>query len=145
MGAILMTNESYYHGVDQAAIKQVFIDRGILNDVINVDGLVRVTRGGFRYVRATGHFVQLVTVQNISAGGIDCPVSLVLDNLSANATLIGAAGTTVEFYPQGSPYLNILAGTMPSGASVTVQLDFANPSRAAVTYSTRVLAGNGPR
>ena len=71
-------------------------------------------------------------------------VALALDGLSANATLATAAGVTGASVPGGSPVALANIGpdnVLSPGESATLVLQFNNPSRAAITYSTRVLAG----
>ena len=102
-----------------------------------------VTRGGFRYINATGRFVRTVTIKNTSASRIGGPISLVLDNLSSNATLYNKTGTTYS----GKPYVDLVLplGYLDPGSSVSLVLEFVNPLRLGITYTTRVLAGSGPR
>lgn len=106
----------------------------------DVTAQVTVTRGGFRFVRATGHYLQPVTLANNGAALAD-PLSLVLDGL-AGATLVGASGITSAAAPSGSPYVTLPPGGLAAGASVTVTLEFtAQPTG----YAVRVLAGPGAR
>jgi hypothetical protein len=87
---------------------------------------------------------QLVKVTNVSNCTLPGPISLVLDNLSANATLVSANGTTANAAPLGSPYVTLSTGNLAAGGSVTVTLTFRNqPLNAAINYKTRVLAGPG--
>ncbi len=112
--------------------------------VTDVTAQVSITRGGFRYNRTTGRFVQQVTLKNISSNPIQGPVSLVLDNLSSNAELFNRTGYTRS----GSPYINVNVGSdnvFSPGESAFVILDFKNPSNRGITYTTRVLAGPGER
>ena len=110
----------------------------------NVSNQVQVTRSGFGYNLATQRFVQTVTLKNLSASILAGPLSLVLDNLSSNATLFSPSGTTACAAPAGSPFINS-SGNLNPGASVSVTLQFMNPSRAGITYATRVLAGSAGR
>jgi CSLREA domain-containing protein len=101
---------------------------------------VRVTRSGFRYNRASGLFMQQVTLQNISSTSISGPLSLVLDSLSSNATLSNRTGETVI----GSPFIDLEVGTshvLSPQASVSIVLEFTNSTNAGITYSTRALGG----
>ena len=107
-------------------------------------GQVQVIRSGFGYNFATQRFVQTVTLKNLSASILAGPLSLVLDNLSSNATLFSPSGTTACAAPAGSPFINS-SGNLNPGASVSVTLQFMNPSRAGITYATRVLAGSAGR
>ena len=108
----------------------------------NVTGQVTVARGGYRFVRATGHYLQPVTLTNNGAALADT-ISLVLDSLSpGTVTLVGAAGKTQYATPAGSPYVNLPSGGLAHGASATVTLEFtALPTG----YTARVLAGTGVR
>jgi uncharacterized repeat protein (TIGR02543 family) len=111
----------------------------------DVSGLMFVTLGGFTLNPITGRFLQTVTLTNGSAATITGPISLVLDNLSSNATLANATGTTDALAPPaGSPYINASTNLAP-GQAITVTLQFTDPSRGAISYTTRVLAGPGSR
>jgi hypothetical protein len=112
--------------------------------VIDVSAQIAISRSGFRLNRATGRFVQTVVLTNTGAA-ISGPVSLVLDNLSANASLFNGSGVTSVFAPINSPYIDVTAGSLAAGASVSVTLEFTDPTRGAFTYTTRVLAGAGGR
>ncbi len=110
----------------------------------NVSAQIQVTRSGFGYNFATQRFVQTVTLKNMSGGTVPAPISLVLDSLSSNATLYNATGTTACATPAGSPFINWSSSLAP-GASASIVLQFTNPSKAGITYATRVLAGSGGR
>jgi hypothetical protein len=112
--------------------------------VTDVTGQIRVRRGGYRFNRGTGHFVQIITMTN-TGKALTGPVSLVLDSLSATASLFHASGVTSQALPAGSPYLDIAAGSMAAGASIVVRLEFTDPTKAPIHYTTRVLAGPGTR
>ena len=61
-------------------------------------------------------------------------------DLSANATLHNSNGVTLETAPAGSPYINLNLG-----ATVSVTLEFVDPTMQGISYSPRVLAGSGSR
>ncbi|MEI4927411.1 hypothetical protein Q8G50_33385, partial [Klebsiella pneumoniae] len=63
---------------------------------------------------------------------------------SSNASLFAASGTTTCAAPLGSPFTNVAVPLNP-GASAVVTLQFNNPTKAGITYTTRVLAGAGTR
>ena len=102
-----------------------------------------VSRGGFVLDRRTNAFVQVDTLTNTTTSPIAGPIYLALDNLSANATLPGRNGITINTAPSGSAYVQVVSpgSSLAPGASITATLSFSNPSRAAISYSTRVLAG----
>jgi hypothetical protein len=101
-----------------------------------------IVRGGYRYNSATQRFQQVVTITRTAGGSLAGPFALAVEGLSSNATLYGAAGTTTCVAP-GSPYIVLNpGGTWIAGQSVTVTLDFANPSKTGITYSPAILAGS---
>lgn len=110
----------------------------------DVGSQVQITRSGYGYNFTTGRFVQTVTLKNTSASAIAAPISLVLDNLSSNATLFNPSGTTQCAVPAGSPFVN-LPGNLGPGASGSVTLQFTNPTKMGITYAARVLAGSAGR
>jgi hypothetical protein len=96
-----------------------------------------------RYSAGQKLFLQADTLKNNGATAIAAPIYVAIDNLSANATLANANGTLACNTP-ASPYVVALStGSLAPGASIAVQLQFSDPSLAAFTYSTRVLAGAG--
>jgi len=115
---------------------------------MDVTGSISLVRSGFRFNAATGRFLQTVTVQNSRATAITGAVSLVLDNLSAGVALFNKIGNTTCAAPSGSPFVTVDAGAdgvLSPGETTTVVLEFTNPSRQSITYTTRVVAGPGNR
>jgi hypothetical protein len=110
----------------------------------NLSASVGVQRGGFVLQLSTGRYAQTVTLTNNSGATIIGPVSLVLDNLSNNAGLYNGSGRTSSLSPPASPYVNLNINMAPS-QRVSVVLQFADPTKTAISYSTRVLAGPGSR
>ena len=110
----------------------------------DVTSSLGLTYSGFTINPMTRRYVQTVTLKNNSSTMIAGPVSLVLDQLTANVTLYNPSGTTTLLPPAGSPYFNVDTILSP-GQSVSVQLQFTNPGNVAVTYQARVLAGPGSR
>jgi hypothetical protein len=100
---------------------------------------VSIKRGGFVRDRRTGQYVQNVTITNNTANTLGGSFQVVLDSLSANATLSNASGVTASYAPLGSSYITVTAGDLAPGASATVALRFTNPSNAAITYTARTL------
>lgn len=117
----------------------------LCNCVVNVGGYVTVTRGPYVLNLGTGLYYQTVTLTNTSAFTLIGPVSLVLDSLSANAGLANLTGTLNVLGPPNSPYINVTAGNLAPGQMASIQLQFTDPTRAAISYTTRVMAGPGSR
>src|SRR5262249_12365559 len=65
-----------------------------------------VSAGGFTYNSTTGQYVQTLTITNSSQLTFSSGITLLLKNLSSNATLANAKGTT-----NGSPYLDVATPT----------------------------------
>ncbi len=116
-------------------------------DAIPAPSDLSVTRGRFFVDPRTHHVFQLVFVRNSGFNPVPTPLFLALDNLSPNATLVNADGTTAVLPPLDSPYVSVRTGDgdrdfddflAPFG-SATVLLEFADPSGAPITYDTRVL------
>ena len=109
-----------------------------------VSAEMQVTRGGF-LAGPGGSVRQIVTLTNTSPLAIAGPLSLVLEGLSANASLANAAGKTVCAIPPNDPFITS-AGSLAPGANTQVLLIFSDPTRTPITYpATRVLSGPGPR
>lgn len=96
----------------------------------------------------THHAFQFVNVRNTSEGLAPAPLFLVLDNLSANATLLNSSGLTAVLAPLGSPYVLLtLDGDsngeqqfLRPGQAAVATLEFLDPSGTGITYDTRVLS-----
>lgn len=115
----------------------------------DVSASVAVTRSGDTYNFATRRFYQTLTLANPSSTAIGVPIALVLDGLNfnastlGNATLFNESGVTTCGTVTDSPYLFTPALSFASGTSIPVILQFKNPTSAAISYGTRVLAGPG--
>jgi hypothetical protein len=98
--------------------------------------------------RHTHQYTQFVRLTNNGPSAVPAPLWLALDNLSTNATLLNAESKTAVLAPLGSPDLRVVSGegdadrenVLRPHQSRTVQLEFLNPSDAAITYSPRVLS-----
>jgi hypothetical protein len=108
---------------------------------VDVSAQIAVTRSGFTYDARTGHFFQTVTIRN-SGTNMAAPLLLAFPTLSANATVVGAVPTACA-YRSGKPCVRVAATDLSPGAAVSVKLEFLNPTKAGITYTTLVLAGSG--
>lgn len=111
----------------------------------NVTSSVRVLPGTPLRNPFGGGFFQLVLVTNVSDTPIGGPVALALDGLPAGGSLTNRDGTTSCAPPSGSPLVFLRLG--PDDAlrrfeSRLALLLYSAPNRAAITYTSRVLAGS---
>ncbi len=113
----------------------------VVSPVEDISSRLSVSRGGFRYDHATQHYFQAVTIANTGLYDLQGPFSLVLDNIR-NATLVNKTGLTATV-PAGRPYLALAGSILKVGAKVTIYLEFNNPYNLGITYSSRVIAGQG--
>lgn len=137
----------YPNGPQARTIFSFKVDAAQSDASASVPANVSVTRGGFVLDRRTNLFVQQITLKNTGATPVSGSVALALDDLSSNATLANAAGTTATTSPSGSPLLSVSVGpdnVLSPDESATVTLQFTNPSRAGIIYTLRVLSGVTP-
>jgi hypothetical protein len=111
----------------------------------DVTGQFSISRTGYRYNNATGQFLQQVTLTNSGANVLG-PFALAMNGLSSNATLFNQSGTTACSVNPGSPFMVLNAGsTWTSGQSLTVSVEFVDPTKTGITYTPRLLAGSSNR
>ena len=104
---------------------------------------VQIKLGGYRLNRASQRYFQIVTLTNSDTVASLAPTVFLLRNLSGNAALANASGSTSVMQPAGTPYVEINGGSLGPGQSVTLTLEFNNPTNQAITYDARVRAGPG--
>ena len=109
----------------------------------DVSAQVTVAPGGYRLNQTSGRFAQVVTLTNRSNSTIAGTLSLVLDNLTSNASLFNKNGSTSCAAPLGNYVdMNLVpTGRLAPGASTSITLEFLNPTRQSIQYSPRILAG----
>jgi probable HAF family extracellular repeat protein len=132
---------------------------------VNVSQIVSVIPGGFHFDHATNTYTQelLIVNQVNSQTPIAAPIGLVLDHFPPGDTnpdpwvLIGAKdldtskalviGTTKATTPVNRPVVTLSLTNLPTpgvlnpGDSVTILLNFSNPTNAPITYIPVMIAG----
>lgn len=108
----------------------------------DVSASLTAKRSGFSYSPLSKRYAQTLTLTNVSGAALTGPLYVVLDTLSTNASVSNASGSTVCAVPMGSPYISV-NGTLNPGSAVSVVVQFADPSNAAISYALRILAGSG--
>ena len=100
-----------------------------------------VTREPAKLDPETGLVKQVVHIANEGNGAAPAPLFLVVQNLSANATLTNADGTTIALPPLGSPFVEVRVGgdeVLRPHETKTVQLLFSDSNGSEITYNTLV-------
>jgi subtilase family serine protease len=96
----------------------------------------QITATPFVYDRQTKTFNTTYTIKNVSTAGYAGPIDLVLTKLSAGVTVANATGTY-----NGSPYLAVSATALAAGASVSVAVEFSDPTYVAILPTPVVYSG----
>jgi hypothetical protein len=102
----------------------------------DVSGQVSVTHSGFGRSRTNGVWTATLTVKNTSTTAISGPVQVVLTKLPSNVTMVNKAGVR-----NGDPYVIASAGTLAAGASVSVMIQFTNPSNGFIDFTPVTYSG----
>ena len=99
---------------------------------------VVTTASGPTYSPVNLTFDGTVTVTNNSGGPISGPLQILFTGLPASVTLVNASGNL-----SGTPYISV-PGVLSLGAgqSVTVNVQFANPSNVAITFAAVIYSGS---
>ena len=105
-------------------------DPATVNPITDISSQVSVTQTGFGRNRATGVWSATMTVTNTSGAAISGPIQVVLTALPAGVTMVNNTGTR-----NGNPYITVSAGALAPGATVSVTIQFMNPSNGFITYT----------
>jgi len=110
---------------------------------------VTVFPGNVHQDRHSTSASQTVVIHNSGSTPVPAPLFLVLDNLTPNVILENSGGLmTANLAPLGSPYARVAVrdndgdsdDVLRPHQSVTVNLEFLNPTGAPITYTPRVLS-----
>ena len=108
----------------------------------DVSQWVSVSLSAPKYSSATQLYAQTATLTNTSSSAVKGPIYLIIGNLSTNATVQDASGTTTCDVP-GSPYV-LHSEELSSGASINVKLHFADPTKQPISWNADVAAEGSP-
>ena len=87
--------------------------------------------------------VVAVQLRNTGRSAIAGRLFLALDHLRPGVRLTNASGVTGCAPPLDQPYVSVAlsSGVLRPGATISVLLEFDSPSRQAIAYMPRALAG----
>jgi len=91
---------------------------------------IATTASGLLYSRVTRTYNGTLTITNISDTALSGPFPVVLTSLTPGVTLTNASG-----FVQGGPFINPGVSSLSPGQSVSVQLQFSNPSNALIHFT----------
>jgi hypothetical protein len=98
---------------------------------------VSTTASGLAYSRVSQAFDGTVTLTNISSSAISGPLQILFTGMTAGVTLVNATANLT-----GTPYLTVPAvATLAPSQSVTVSVQFKNPSNAVINFTPAIYSG----
>ena len=98
---------------------------------------VTTTASGLAYSRVTQTFNGTVTLRNDSGSAISGPLQILFTGLTDGVTLANATGDL-----SGTPYMTITTLALASGQSITVSVQFKNPSNATINFTPAIYSGS---
>jgi hypothetical protein len=98
---------------------------------------VATTASGLAYSRVSQTFNGTVTLKNISSSAITGPLQILFTGMPATVTLVNATGKL-----SGTPYLTVPTASLAPGQSVTVGVQFKNPSNATINLTPAIYSGS---
>jgi len=98
---------------------------------------VATTASGLTYSRVSQTFNGTVTLRNISSSALTGPLQILFTGMPPTVTLVNATGEL-----SGTPYLTVATTGFASGQSVTVSVQFKNPSNATINLTPAIYSGS---
>jgi len=102
----------------------------------NVSAQVSATTSNLVYSRATKLYNCNLTITN-NGTALNNQVFVALNNLTAGVTLVNAAGAY-----NNAPYTTVNNNGLAYGASITIPLQFSNPSNAPINFTPETLSSD---
>jgi predicted extracellular nuclease len=115
----------------------VLVTLNLAGSFADVSNSFTVSRGGYTVNRTTGQYNGTVTITNSGSAAISGPVNVELTGLPAGVTLINKSGMH-----NGVPYITMSSAAMAPGATIAMPLQFSNPSKVPLSYSTIIYSGS---
>jgi predicted extracellular nuclease len=115
----------------------VVVSLNLQSSVVDVTGRLSLLSSGVVFNRATQTDNTTLSLTNSSGAFISGPLQVELRNLPAGVTLANSSGLH-----NGLPTVTVAPGNLTPGQTVTVPLNFRNPSKVTLSYVPRVYSGN---
>ncbi len=123
--------------VTQISDHEPAVARVHLPPVQDVTAEVPAVSSGLTFNRRTQTFTGTIQITNTSNRFIAGPVQVQLQNLTVGVTVVNAVGMK-----SGHPYLTAPVSGLAPGASVSVPVQFSNPTRVGINYSAHIFSGS---
>lgn len=118
-------------GVTITSINGIQLPASVLSSQLSI------TASGLAYSRVTQTFNGTIELINIGSGTINGPLQAVFSGLPLNVTLVNETGNL-----SGTPYITVPAASgLPPGQSITLSVQFKNPSNATIDVSPAIYSG----
>jgi subtilase-type serine protease len=96
-----------------------------------------VTSSGLVYSRVTQTYNGTVTLKNVGTSSITGPLQVLFMSLTSGVTLTNATGNV-----SGTPYITAPVSSLAPGQSVTLPVQFKNPSNVTINFNPVVYYGS---
>ena len=136
----------------KTAYAEIRVRDPVLNEDIAVENTsnASIVKGGIRVDRATGRFVQQVTVTNTGTLPLAQPLWLAISNLPSGVSLANQEGVTENLGVLGSPLVGLdvrdanQQSFLVPGSSTSAILEFTNVNSVSIDYATRIFSAGKP-
>ncbi len=115
----------------------VLVSLNLVGTFADVSGSFSVSKAGYTVNRSTGQYNGTLTITNTSGATVAGPVNVEVAGLPSGVTLINKSGVR-----NGVPYITLSSAAMAAGATVTVPVQFSNPAKVSLTYTTTIYSGS---
>jgi hypothetical protein len=95
------------------------------------------TASGLAYSRVSQTFNGTLTLKNISSSAISGPLQVLFTGMPSTVTLVNATGKL-----SGTSYLTVPTASLAPGQSVTVSVQFTDPSNATINLIPAIYSGS---
>jgi hypothetical protein len=114
--------------------KSTLIETVVLTHPTDISSEFSVTTTGVLYSRLSKQYSSTVTITNTSPSTISIPLAALLNNLTPGVTLANASGSS-----NGAPHVAAAVQDIAPGQSISIPLQFNNPSNLKITFTPAVI------